>query len=138
MCNMQTQRPTPSTTPRKPLLLVALLSLLAAGLLVELGRSGAMAQYPEPAHADDGLDSPDSVMAIPAQLGRGEEGIVLIDTQRRTMALYRWESDKRRLRWLASRNFKFDLQIEDYNTEMKPAEVRKLAQQANRLSDEAP
>lgn len=137
MCKMQTQRPTPSAAPRKPLLLVALLSVLAAGLLVELGRSGAMAQLPQP-EGSAGVDSAGSVVAIPARLGRGEEGIVLIDTQRRSMALYQWESDKRRLRWLASRNFKFDLQIEDYNTEMKPAEVRKLAQQANRLSDEAP
>ncbi len=137
MCKMQTQRPTTSATARKPLLLVALLSVLAAGLLVELGRSGAMAQLPQQEESV-GLDSPGSVMAIPARLGRGEEGIVLIDTQRRSMALYHWESDKRRLRWLASRNFTFDLQIEDYNTEMKPAEVRKLAQQANRLSDEAP
>jgi hypothetical protein len=120
----------------RPWILTGLLSVLTGFLLVELGRSGAVAQPPldEPGVC---LPGQGGVIAIATQLDRDEEGIVLIDTRNRSMAVYQWESNKRRLRWLASRNFTFDLQIEDYNTEMKPAEVKKLAEQADRLTDPA-
>jgi hypothetical protein len=124
--------------PIGPWIAVTFLALVAGLLLVELGRSGALAQ-PMGSEFDAGGQRRESssLMAVAGRVSGQVYGIYLVDTETRTMALYQWEPNKRRLRWMASRNFSYDLQIEDYNTEMKPSEVKKLAEQADRLTDPA-
>jgi hypothetical protein len=120
-----------------PWIAVAFLALVAGLLLVELGRGGAIAQPIDSAPAPSQARSDDGLMAVAGRISGQVYGIYLVDTDSRTMALYQWEPNNRRLRWMASRNFTYDLRIEDYNTEMKPSEVKKLAEQADRLTDPA-
>lgn len=124
--------------PIGPWIAVAFLALVAGLLLVELGRSGAVAQSMDSAYDARGAGPEASpLMAVAGRVSSQVYGIYLVDTETRTMALYQWEPNTRRLRWMASRNFSYDLRIEDYNTEMKPSEVKKLAEQADRLTDPA-
>jgi hypothetical protein len=144
----------PSAAPRRGRwLVVALLAAVAVSLSAELLRG--QSNRPDTSR-DDPLKS-GKVFAIGGEEGRGvylvdarkgqvfavggqiasnKYGIYLVDVQAGTMALYEWEPRKRKLRWLASRNFTHDLRIDDYNTELKPKQVKELAEQSRRLGSD--
>ena len=113
-------------------LVVVLLAIAAGGLLVELGRgmstaqgqTSGISQEPSAKLAGD-------IQAVTGPLGRDGFGLYLIDTGNRTIAVYQYQG--KNLRWLASRNFTYDMRIEDYNTQISPKEVKRLSQQAESL-----
>jgi hypothetical protein len=113
-------------------LFVVLLCMAAAALAVELARPGepALAEMSSAAASPDG-----AVMAVAAQLSGDTYGLYLLDTRRGTMAVYQFQPSKRTLKLMAVRGYGFDLQLDEYNTEPSPNEIRQLVQQQKRLAD---
>lgn len=112
-------------------LVVILLSVIAACLLIEVGR-GVAAARGEPSVASSGGGD---VIAVSAQLTAESYGVYLLDTKRGTMAVYQYQPSKRTLRLMAVRSYGFDMQLDEYNTEPSPLEIKKLVQQQQRLGD---
>ena len=75
------------------------------------------------------------VIAVSAQLSADSYGVYLLDTKRGTMAVYQFQPSKRSLRLMAVRSYGFDMQLDEYNTEPSPREIRQLVQQQKRLGD---
>ena len=119
-------------------LLVAALGVLIAGLLVEFGRASAQEDIPPaPAARPAGPDGP-GVMAVAGQVTRDGYGLYLLDLRNQTIAVYQYVPNARTLRLLAARNFAFDVQLDEFNTEPSPRDIRDLVESARRLTDETP
>ena len=130
---MDTVRTRPSSRPvgAGKWLIVILLSVIATCLLIEVGR-GVPAARGEPSTASSvGGD----VIVVSAQLAADSYGVYLLDTKRGTMAVYQYQPTKRTLRLMAVRGYGFDMQLDEYNTEPSPLEIKKLVQQQQRLGD---
>ena len=108
-------------------LIVGGLALLTAGTLVQLGR--AVDDAPGP-----GFAAPSNVMAVTGQITRDSYGIYLVDLNNQTLCVYQYVSPQKKLRLLAARTFAFDSQLDDYNTEPSPREIRALVRQHPRLT----
>jgi hypothetical protein len=110
---------------------VVILAILAGGLLVEASR----------AVGDGGgqaFSAAPSVVAVTGQITRDSYGIYLVDTNNQTICIYQYVASQRMLRLLAARTFAFDSQLDDYNTEPSPREIRELVRSHPRLTDPAP
>jgi hypothetical protein len=112
-------------------LVVILLSVIATCLLIEVGRGVPAAR------GDPSVDSSvgGEVIVVSAQLAADAYGVYLLDTKRGTMAVYQFQPSKRTLRLMAVRGYGFDMQLDEYNTEPSPLEIKKLVQQQQRLGD---
>jgi hypothetical protein len=110
-----------------PVLLVGIATALMIQLLAEA--PPARAQTPTSAGRGD-------VFAIAGQITGETYGLYLVDLENRTICMYQWLPETRKLRLMASRSFAFDVKLDDYNTEPKPREIKKLTEQARRLSSE--
>jgi hypothetical protein len=130
---MDTVRTRPSSRPAGAgsWLVVILLSVIATCLLIEVGR-GVDAARGEPSVASSGGGD---VIVVSAQLAADAYGVYLLDTKRGTMAVYQFQPSKRTLRLMAVRGYGFDMQLDEYNTEPSPLEIKKLVQQQQRLGD---
>lgn len=111
--------------------LVIVLSALAGALLgqVVMTQDQAQAQVVT-------AGSRASVFAVAGQLSRDAYGVFLVDSSNSTMAIYEWVPDKvqgRKLKLVASRSFFYDLQLDEYNTEPSPRDIKALAEQNKRL-----
>ena len=60
-----------------------------------------------------------------------------MDLEYGTICVYEWVPQTRKLRLMAARTYLFDRQLDEYNTELSPKEIKKLVAQQQRL-DEAP
>ena len=70
------------------------------------------------------------IYMMPAQLGPNSYGLYLMDVDSSTICVYRAEPDSSKLRFMASRSFKYDRFMEDFNTEgLRPKDVQKLVEQ---------
>ncbi len=113
-------------------LIVILLSVIATCLLIEVG-NGADAALAEPSVAASGAAG--GVIAVSAQVTADSYGVYLLDPQRGTMAVYQYQPKTRTLRLMAVRNYGFDVQLDEYNTEPSPREIKQLVQQQQRLGE---
>lgn len=105
------------------------LLLLAGGLLVQLGMSLSPAQA-----QDTSGGGAEGVFAVAGQISPETYGIYLVDVRRGTICLYQYLSNTRKLKLMAARTFLFDRQLEDYNTEPDPREVKKLVAEGRSMS----
>jgi len=107
------------------------LALVAAGLLVHLGRAIA---------GPDDLTPPatPSVLAVTGQITRDSYGVFLVDLDKKTLCVYEFVKAQRKLRLLAARTYAFDALLDDYNTEPSPREIRDLVKKHPRLTDPQP
>ncbi len=130
---METVRTRPDSRPAGAgrWLIVILLSVIATCLLIEVGR-GLPAALGEPSVASSGGGE---VIVVSAQIAADAYGVYLLDTKRGTMAVYQFQPSKRTLRLMAVRGYGFDVQLDEYNTEPSPLEIKKLVQQQQRLGD---
>jgi len=110
-------------------LVVALLGVIAACLLIEVGAGRVGAQGPTHSAGAGGA------FIVAGQITRDTYGLYLVDTEHATMALYEYQPSSRKLRLLATRTYTFDVQLDEYNTELSPREVRELVAQQKRLED---
>jgi len=110
-------------------LVVILLSVIATCLILEVGL-GTTAARAQVSTAQAG-----HIVAVAGQVSDQSYGLYLIDLKNGTLSVYQYVSSKRLLRLMASRNFTFDVQLDEYNTEPAPREIRKLVQQNKRLGE---
>ena len=117
-------------------LLVAVLGVLVAGLLVELGRAAAQDDI-SPAPSAGPVADESSVVAVAGQVTRDGYGLYLLDLRNQTITVYQYVPNSRVLRLLAARTFAFDVQLDEFNTEPSPREIRDLVESTRRLTDPA-
>jgi hypothetical protein len=122
----------PRLSPGRPFrgLFLLALAILAGGVLVEVGRSLAA---PE---GSSGAGQGGSITVVTGQVGRDSYGAYLIDTRNKTICVYQLDQSSKKLELLATRTFAFDVQLDEYNTEPSPREIRQLVEQHRRLTDE--
>lgn len=140
------QPPKPRPSPTKALWLVGIALLANAAVLwstrgqlpdLVLDRA-AFAQ----ATPGGGAGNPSPMLGargiymMPAQLGPNTYGLYLMDVDSSTICVYRAEPDNSKFRFMASRSFKFDRFMEDFNTEgLRPKDVQKLVEQQKQRTD---
>ncbi len=120
----QTQIPSRRGASAALWMLAALLAVVAAVLLMELGTTPSWAQ---PASAAKGP----GVLVVAGQVAPDSYGLYILDAETATMAIYQWLPSVKQLKLLAARNYSYDLQLEDYNNDPKttPGEIRKMVEQ---------
>ncbi|MHC4562773.1 MAG: hypothetical protein ACYS8X_08395 [Planctomycetota bacterium] len=118
-------------TRRGQWLAVTLLALLPVGLLVRAADEG---DQPEPIPAPTGQ----TMLAVPGQITHDTYGLYLVDLEKQTICVYQYAKTSKKLRLLAARTYAFDTQLDDYNTEPSPRQVRELVQSHRRLTDPTP
>ncbi|MGB2821442.1 MAG: hypothetical protein WBF17_10700 [Phycisphaerae bacterium] len=108
-------------------LIVVLLSVIATCLLIELG-SGV-----SDARAEVSSGQAGDVVVVAGKVTADSYGLYLVDLRNGTISVYQYLASIRKLRLMAARNFTFDVQLDDYNTEPSPRDIQKLVQQHKRL-----
>lgn len=117
---------------RRRWLVVVALGALAAGLLVEVGRSLAEGEAPLPQAS---ARPAGSIIAVTGQISRDGYGVYLVDLDNETICVYQYHTSAKTLRLLASRMFTYDMQLNEYNTEPSPREIMQLVTQHRQLGD---
>jgi len=114
-------------------LVVVLLAVIATCLLVEVSasRSSATPAAPVGPAAAGG----DRLFAVAGQISPETYGVYLVDPNAGSLALYQWLPRERNLRLMAARTFIYDVQLDAYNTQVEPSEIRKLVNQQKRLGE---
>ena len=112
------------------LLVVILLSVIATCLLIQaIGADSS-------AYAQAGANSSRGIIAVAGQLSQDTYGMYLVDLESGTMSVYQCTPDLKRLRLVASRTFVYDLQLDEFNTEPAPREIKSMVEQHRRLGAE--
>jgi phage FluMu protein Com len=107
-------------------------------LITVLSTTGAVfllsRQLTAEAGQEEQLAASESLTAFPVQIAPGFDGIVLIDHQNRNLCIYQYNARNpahERLTLLAARNFRYDLQLEDYNNaDPRPGTVKEWLERA--------
>jgi hypothetical protein len=103
-------------------LVLILCALISRGGGSQLGPSAAFAQQQPPIAGGGG------VFVMPAQLSPNVWGCFLMDIDNQTLCVYQYSPGEKMLRLSASRTFKFDRGLNNFNTSPPPLEVRDLVQ----------
>ncbi|MCP4377161.1 MAG: hypothetical protein GY794_13420 [bacterium] len=120
-----------SQTPMLQWVIVVVLSVIATCLVLEMGygASNATAQVTS-------VGSGDGVMVVGGQITKDSYGLYLVDTKRQSLCVYQWLPGSRKLRLLAARTFRYDVQLDEYNAgKPTPRDVKRLVEQNKRLGD---
>ena len=107
---------------------VILLAAVAGCLLIEVASSAASDQQPTVRAAGS-----DSTLIVAGEISRDTFGLYLVDLARRRICVYQWLAGSRKLRLMAVRNYSYDRELDDYNTEPPTREIKDLVTQAQRL-----
>ena len=107
---------------------LVLLAIVAVGLLVTLGLGSASSSGPT-----TGGDKP-SVFVVAGQISRETYGVYLVDYENSTICVYQYIPRDRKLRLMAARTYSFDAQLDEYNTEPPPREIKKMVEEHKRLN----
>jgi hypothetical protein len=99
-----------------------LLVLVSRGDNRLVGPSTAFAQQQPPIAGGGGI------FVMPAQLAANVWGCYLMDIDNQTLCVYQYSPGEKMLRLSASRTFKFDRGLNNFNTSPPPLEVRDLVQ----------
>lgn len=111
--------------------IVILLTVIAACLLMEVGKPARGAQAAAVTGDKAGL------FAVAGQITRDSYGLYLVDVERGTVCVYQYMATSRKLHLRAARNITFDVQLDAYNTQPPPQEIKKLVEQHRRLKDKS-
>jgi hypothetical protein len=103
-------------------LALILLALVSRGDNRPIGPSAAFAQQQPPIAGGGGI------FVMPAQLAANVWGCYLMDIDNQTLCVYQYSPGEKMLRLSASRTFKFDRGLNNFNTSPPPLEVRDLVQ----------
>ena len=114
-------------------------ALMAAVLIVLLTRSDAphlvspaYGQQQQPIAGGAGL------FVMPAQFSSSTWGCYVMDVDSQTLCAYQFVPGEKYLRFIAARNFKFDRQLRNFNTEPSPLEVKELVEKEQGPAPAAP
>lgn len=111
--------------------IVVLLSVIATCLILEIGfgASSATAQVTSVGGSD--------VLVVGGQITKDSYGLYLVDMKRQSLCVFQWLPGTRKLRLMAARTFKYDVQLDEYNADKPtPREVKRLVEQNRRLGAE--
>ncbi|MBC8373951.1 MAG: hypothetical protein ISS69_03935 [Phycisphaerae bacterium] len=111
--------------------IVVVLSVIATCLVLELGfgASSATAQVTSVGG--------DDMLVVGGQITKDSYGLYLVDMKRQSLCVYQWLPGTRKLRLMAARTFKYDVQLDEYNADKPtPRDVKRLVEQNKRLGDE--
>jgi hypothetical protein len=106
------------------LLLAVLLTLWARGSEPALAAS-ALGQVQPAVAGGAGL------FVVPAQFSSNSWGCYLLDVDSQTLCAYQYFPGERNLHLVAARNFKYDRQLGDFNTQPSPDEIEDLVRKAH-------
>ncbi len=112
-------------------LIVILLAGVCAALLSELLRGTPQASAQTTTAGRVG-----KYLAVAGQITAETYGLYILDLESGIITVYQWMPGSRstgKLRLLAARNVTFDLQLDEYNTEPSPNEIKDLVRQGRRL-----
>jgi hypothetical protein len=84
------------------------------------GMPAAFAQMPQPIAGGAGL------FLMPAQFAQSRYGCYVMDVDRQTLIAYEYFPGDRMLRLAAARDFSFDRELRNFNTQPSPAEVQDM------------
>jgi hypothetical protein len=93
------------------LLLAILAVLLSRGRAEIVPVAGA-----QPASSEAPIAGGNGIFVMPCQLHPEVWGCYLLDTQRQTLCVYEYRAGEKALVLSAARNFRFDLDLKNYNT----------------------
>ena len=68
------------------------------------------------------------LFVMPAQFSSTTWGCYVMDVDSQTLCAYQFVPGEKYLRFIAARNFKFDRQLRNFNTEPSPLEVKDLVE----------
>ena len=111
--------------------IVVILSVIATCLVLELGfgASSATAQVTSVGGND--------MLVVGGQITKDSYGLYLVDMKRQALCVYQWLPATRKLRLMAARTLKFDVQLDEYNADKPtPRDVKRLVEQNKRLGDQ--
>ena len=116
-------------------LTVALLSIIAAALLIEAGLATSTARAQVGA-----AGRTKGIVAVPGKITSDIQGVYLVDLDNGTICVYGYMSGSgvKRLRLLAARTFIYDVQLDEFNTEPLPRKIKDLVEQQKRLGSTPP
>lgn len=114
--------------------LYAVAALLLANVIATLCRNDAPGLLPA-AFAQNARQGPIAggagFFVMPAQLNHNTWGCYLMDVDRGTLAVYQFKPASTQLQFIASRNFRNDVQLGNYNTTPSPQEIADLVEKQN-------
>jgi len=112
--------------------LAAVLATVAVSLLVTLGLS-VTAAHGQPTASE----KKNSVFVVAGQISHETYGLYLVDYENKAIAVYKYVDRNRSLELRAVRTYRFDVQLDEYNTSKPlPRDVKKLIRQQKRLGGE--
>jgi len=114
-------------------MVLVVLTAVAAWLVFEVGASAAPG-VPQPVA---GSAASGSVMVVAGKVARDTYGLYMVDLDKRTICVYESLAGTGKLRLVAARTYAYDRELDEYNTEPSPREIRKLVGKARRLEEPA-
>lgn len=128
---------TPAGRPNKSLTaaLWANAALLALIVILLFNRSGAPSMLPAAYGQNQAaIGGGAGIFIVPAQMQTNVWGCYLLDVDSKTISAYQFYPGEHKLRWTASRSYRYDTKVENYNTEISPSEVKQMYEklQANK------
>ena len=110
--------------------IVLLLGVIAACLLFQAFAGSDVAIAQSPTRGENGM------VAVAGQISSDVFGLYLVDTQSKTVCVYQYVGgNTRKLKLLAARTYTYDSQLDEYNTEPSPREIKTLVEQHRRLEN---
>ena len=110
-----------------------LVVILLSGVVTSL--VGMLTFGTSPAWAQVSSGTADRLVVVAGRVTPESYGLYLVDLKNGTISVYQYLSSKHTLRLMAVRNYSFDVQLDEYNTEPPPLEIKKLVQQHKRLAE---
>jgi len=114
-------------------LVVVLLSVIATCLLVQAGVATSAARAQISSANRVGSAGEGGVFAIAGQVTPDTYGLYLVDSGNATICVYQYLPGTRQLRLMAARTYAYDRQLDEYNTQPSPREIKRLVEQHRRL-----
>jgi hypothetical protein len=108
--------------------IVVALAVVAMGLVVTLVITAAEAQVRPTARGGK-----DNIFVVAGQLSDRTYGLYLVDYDNKTICVYQFLDNPRKLRLMATRTYAFDVRLDEYNTEPGPREIKQLVDNQKRL-----
>jgi hypothetical protein len=76
------------------------------------------------------------IYMMPAQIGPNSYGLYLLDVDSSTICVYQALPDGQKFKFMASRSFKYDRFMEDFNNEgLRPKDIQKIVQNQQQRTD---
>jgi len=102
--------------------------LLAAVLIVLLSRGGGGASSAMAAPAMPQIGGGGGLYMMPAQFTQNNFGCFLMDIDKQTLVAYEYLQGSKQLRLVAARYFRYDRDLQDFNTSPSPKEIERIVQ----------